>query len=173
MKKILFAATISLLIVACNDEKKEAAASSKDADMKALYEKNLVTVKAFTSAFEKEDSAAIDALVADTAVWNSPAYGDNIHTKKHWMESLSYYLHNWDKLHLTNGQFLPGLDSATHEIDGSVRYYGLWGGVHSSGITTSVNFYGTYEFNKDNKIISGSDFFDLGGLMNAVMPKGK
>ena len=53
MKKILFAAVISLLIAACNDnEKKEDAASSKNAEMKALYEKNLTTVKAFIAAFE-------------------------------------------------------------------------------------------------------------------------
>lgn len=174
MKKILFAAVISLLIAACNDnEKKEDAASSKNAEMKALYEKNLATVKAFIAAFEKEDINSISSQIADTASWESPAYGDTVSSKAHWMESLKYYLDNWDKLHLTNGQFLPGLDSATHEFDGSVRYYGLWDGVHTSGVSTRVNFYGTYDFNKDNKIISGADFFDLGGLMNAVKPKDK
>lgn len=174
MKKLLFASIVSLLLMACSDnEKKEDDASKKNTEMKALYEKNLVTVKTFVADFEKEDSNGIAALVADTAKWNSPAYGDTVSTKAHWMESLKYYLANWSNLHLTNGQFLPGLDSATHEFDGSVRYYGRWDGVHTSGVTTHVNFYGTYDFNKDNKIISGSDYFDLGGLMNAIQPKGK
>ena len=174
MKKILFAAVILLLIAACTgSEKKEADASSKNADMHALYEKNLATVKTLIAAFEKEDLNGVAAMVADTAVWNSPAYGDTVTTKAHWMESLKYYLDNWDKLYLTNGQFLPGVDAVTHEFDGSVRYYGRWDGVHSSGVATQVNFYGSYDFNKENKIISGADYFDLGGLMNALQPKTK
>ena len=174
MKKIFFAAIVSLIILGCNnDEKKEEEASKKSTEMKGLYEKNLATLKAFTSAFEKEDLNAMAAQVADTAKWSAPAYGDTVNTKAHWMESLKYYLDNWSNLHLTNGQFLPGIDQATHELDGSVRYYGRWDGVHSSGVATQVYFYGTYDFNKDNKIISGADYFDLGGLMNSLQPKTK
>ena len=174
MKKLFFATIVSLMIFGCtDDDKKEEAASGKNSEMHSLFEKNLATLKAFTGAFEKEDLNMMTAQVADSAVWSSPAYGDTVNTKAHWMESLKYYLDNWSDLHLTNGQFLPGIDSATHEFDGSVRYYGQWGGVHSSGIATKVNFYGTYEFNKDNKIISGSDFFDLGGMMNSLQPKTK
>jgi len=174
MKKLFFAFIISLMVIGCNDEeKKEEAASNKNTEMKALYEKNLTTLKALVAAFEKEDFDGVAAQVADTAVWNSPAYGDTVTTKAHWMESLKYYLDNWSNLHLTDGAFLPGIDQTTHELDGSVRYYGRWDGVHSSGVATQVNFYGTYDFNKDNKIISGADFFDLGGMMNAVQPKAK
>ena len=163
-----------MTLLACTDnEKKEDDSSKKGTEIKALYEKNLTTLKALIAAFEKEDLDGVAATVGDTAVWNSPAYGDTVTTKAHWMESLKYYLDNWSNLHLTDGQFLPGIDSATHEFDGSVRYYGSWDGVHSSGVATKVNFYGTYEFNKDNKIISGADFFDLGGMMNAIKPKDK
>ncbi len=63
------------------------------------------------------------------------------------------------------------ISAATHEFDGSVRYYGQWDGVHKSGVKTSVNFYGTYDFNKDGKVVNGSDFFDVGGLMNAIKEK--
>ena len=174
MKKVLFASIILLIIAACNNnEKKEDDASSKNADMKTMFEKNLASLKAGIAAFEKEDIDGWAATVADSAVWSSPAYGDTVTTKAHWMESLKYYMANWSNLHLTDGQFLPGVDSATHEFDGSVRYYGSWDGVHSSGVATQSKYYGTYDFNKDNKIISGSDFFDLGGLMNVVQPKGK
>ena len=71
---------------------------------------------------------------------------------------------------LFQGTLLVALDS-TYAIDGSVRYYGNWDAVHKSGVKTSVNFYGTYEFNKDNKVVSGSEFFDVGGMMNAITPK--
>ena len=83
------------------------------------------------------------------------------------------YVTDWDSLKLNYPDFLPGIDSATHEFDGSVRYYGIWNGVHKSGVHTSVNFYATYDFNKEGKIINASEFFDVGGLMNAIKPKAK
>ncbi len=173
MKKVFFAFAITLLAIGCNQsEKKEDTASDKGAEMNAAYEQNLSTLKTFIADFEKEDIDGQAAQLADSAVWNSPAYGDTVHTKKHWLEAQKYYMDNWSNLHLSQAQFLPGIDSATHEFDGSVRYYGLWSGTYSSGVIHApVKFYGTYDFNKDHKIISGNDFFDLGGLMNAVQTK--
>ncbi len=169
MKKVFIAAIITLMAVGCNQpQQKENMASGKSDEMKALYEANLATVKAAITAFEKEDMNAYAAQTADSAIWSSPVYGDTITTKAHWIASLKYITDNWSNLHLTDAQFLPGLDSASHEFDGSVRYYGTWNGTYSSGKETSVKFYGTYEFNKDHKIIYGSDFYDVGGLLNAT-----
>ena len=174
MKKLLFCTIVSLLVLACTQKSKtEDESSKKNAEMKALYEKNLASLKAFITAFENENIDGCAALIADSAVWNSPTYGDTVHTKAHWKESYAYYLANWDNMKLNNANFLPGIDSATHEMDGSVRYYGRWDVVHKSGVKSRVNFYATYDFNKDNKIIFAADFFDIGGLMNAVAPKGK
>lgn len=171
MKKIFFAVIITLMMAGCNQAgKKEEISSSKSDEMKALYEQNLATLKTFIADFEKEDLDGQAALIADSAVWSSPVYGDTIHTKKHWLEAQKNTMDNWSNLHLSNAQFLPGIDSATHEFDGSVRYYGMWAGVHTSGYTGQVKFYGTYDFNKDHKLISGNDFYDVGGVMNAVKP---
>ena len=172
MKKLLLIPLAALLLTACADnDKKEDDASKKSAGMRALYEKNLDVLKKSIAAFEKKDIEGWAASIADTANWTSPTYGDTVHTKAHWKEALAYYIANWNDLKLNNAVFLPGLDSAGHEIDGSVRYYGNWDAVHTSGVKTSVNFYGSYDFNTDNKVIFGSDFFDVGGLMNAIMPK--
>jgi hypothetical protein len=174
MKKLLFASVISLLVMSCSDkDKKGDDASKKDTDKKALYEKNLASLQAGIAAFEKGDLKGWSATVADSAKWASPAYGDTVTTKAHWMESLKYYTDNWTNIKLNNPNYLPGIDSATHEFDGSVRYYGYWDAVHKSGTATHMSFYGTYDFNKDNKVISGAEYFDLGGLMNAVAPKSK
>jgi hypothetical protein len=174
MKKLLLFSIISLSLFACSDkDKKEDDSSKKNDEMKATYEKNLASLKNGIAAFEKGDVDGWAANVADSAVWNSPSYGDTVHSKAHWKESLKYYIDNWTNLKLNNATFLPGVDSATQQLDGSVRYYGSWDAVHKSGVVTKVSFYGTYDFNKDNKIINGSDFFDVGGLMNAVKPKGK
>lgn len=169
MKKLFIAVGIILISIGCNQaEKSDADASSKNDDMQALYEQNLSTLKSFIAAFEKEDIDGQAAFIADSARYSSPVFGDTIFTKKHWLEGQKYYMDNWSNLHLSNAQFLPGIDSATHQFDGSVRYYGFWDGVHTSGFTGQVKFYGTYDFNKDHKIISGNDFFDVGGMMNAV-----
>ena len=172
MKKLLFASIVSLLLIACSDkEKKEDDAPKKNTEMKAAYEKNLASLQAGIAAFEKEDIEGWAASVADSVKWNSPAYGDTVTTKAHWKESLQYYLDNWDNIKLNNATYLPGVDSTTMELDGSVRYYGYWDAVHKSGTPTHVSYYATYDFNKDGKVIAGSEYFDVGGLMNAVAPK--
>jgi hypothetical protein len=172
MKNLLMIFIASSLLTACADkDKKEDDASKKNADMKALYEKNLTVLQSAVSAFEKKDIDGWGAAIADSASWSSPTYGDNVMTKAHWKESLTAYMSNWNDLKLTIPNYLPGIDSATHQLDGSVRFYGVWVGTHKSGMQTSSKFYGTYDFNKDNKIVAGDEYFDVGGLINAVSPK--
>ena len=175
MKKIIIGFVLLVTITDCNQATKTEApastTSSTGADMKALYEKNLSTLQSGISAFEKEDLNGWAATVADSARWISPADGASESNKDDWKKTLGAYMADWDSLKLVNANFLPGIDSSTHEFDGSVRYYGEWDGVHKSGVKTKVNFYGTYDFNNDNKVIFGSEFFDVGGLMNALSGK--
>lgn len=171
MKKLFLCSAVFVLILSCNHESKTDTSSSDKTDTKALYEKNLATLKSTISAFEKEDMEGWASYIADTAFFGSPMYGDTNTTKAHWKEMLSSFVADWDNLKLNNPNFLPGIDSATHEFDGSVRYYGQWSGVHKSGVKTNVNFYGSYDFNKDDKIVAAYEFFDVGGVMNAVKPK--
>ncbi len=129
MKKLLLLPIVSLLLVACSTtEKKEDDTSKKTDDMTALYEKNLGVVKSAIAAFEKKDIDGWAASVADSAVWNSPVYGDTVTTKAHWKETLAAYASNWNDLKLTKTTFLPGVDSTTLQPDGSVRFYGVWVG---------------------------------------------
>jgi len=172
MKKLLLFPITALLLTSCSTtEKKEDDTSKKTDDMTALYEKNLAVVKSAIAAFEKKDIDGWASAVADSAVWSSPVYGDTVTTKAHWKETLAAYIGNWNDLKLTKTTFLPGVDSTTQQPDGSVRFYGVWVGTHKSGQQTSSKFYGTYDLNKDNKIISGNEYFDVGGLLNAVASK--
>jgi hypothetical protein len=161
MRKLFFTSVVFLLAIASMAQK----------DVKALYEKNLAALKAGIALFEKEDIKGFAATLADTIEFNSPAYGDTVKTKAHYVELLQSFVDSWDNLKLTNTIFLPGLDSATHQMDGSVRYYGVWRGVHKSGKATAANFYGSYDFNKDGKVSSATEFFDVGGMINAVSGK--
>lgn len=173
MKKALLYSACIFFVIACNQESMKTGddASKKNDDMNAVYEKNLADLKAGFAAFAKGDFDTWASTIADTVFWTSPAYGDILHTKAHWKEFLKGFTDNWTNISLNDPIYLPGVDSATHVPDGSVRYYGTWNAVHKSGIKTSLVAYGTYNFNKDNKVISGSDYFDVGGLINAVTPK--
>ena len=178
MKKIIFLLLGLSVLFSCNEPAKTddtasatSDTSSKNSDAKALYEKNLASLKSGITAFENEKIDDWAATVADNAVWNPPSYGAKPAGKEEWKKALTGYTTDWDSIKLVDPVFLPGIDSVTHEFDGSVRYYGTWEGVHKSGVKTSVNFYGTYEFNTDGKVTDGSEFFDVGGLMNAVKPK--
>jgi hypothetical protein len=185
MKKIFFFSLVLCLLISCKESvktddsvsktddttSKTDNTTSKASDARALYEKNLAVLQGSITAFENEKIDDWAASVADTATWNPPAYGAAPAKKADWKKVLTAYITDWDSLRLKNPIFLPGIDSITHEFDGSVRYYGQWTGVHKSGVRTALNFYGTYEFNKDGKVVNGTEFFDVGGLMNAV--KGK
>lgn len=172
MKKVIFFFIALSGLYACETSvKKDEVPKASDAKM--LYEKNLASLKKGITAFENEKLDDWAATVADTTIWNSPVYGSSPAGKADWRKSLSNYIADWDSLKLNFPDFLPGIDSATHEFDGSVRYYGIWNGIHKSGVHTSVNFYATYDFNKDGKVINASEFFDVGGLMNAINAKAK
>ena len=176
MKKLLFIMIVSLMMFSCisNEKKPEAATTSTNSDMQAVYEQNLASMKSWVTAFENKNLTDYANNVADSVSWHSPVYGDTVTTKTHYMESLKYWTDNWDSLHLSDGIFLPGIDTINHQMDGSVRYYGRWDGVHkATGKATHVNFYGVYRFNSDHKMVWGSDYFDVGGLINAVLSKKK
>ena len=172
MKIVVFFFITLLGLYACKMSVKSEEAP-KASDAKMLYEKNLASLKKGITAFENEKLDDWAATVADTTIWNSAVYGSSPAGKADWRKELNNYIADWDSLKLNYADFLPGIDSATHQFDGSVRYYGIWNGVHKSGIHTLVNFYATYDFNKDGKIINASEFFDVGGLMNAIKEKAK
>ena len=172
MKKLFLFVVCSYLLAACsNQEKKEDESSKKADDMTALYEKNLAVIKSAIASFENKDIEGWAANVADSVNWTSPAYGDTVTSKAHWKETLAAYLANSNDLKLTKTNFLPGVDSTTHQPDGSVRFYGVWVGTSKSGVHSASKFYGSYDFNKDNKIIFADEYFDVGGLMAATTPK--
>lgn len=171
MKKFIFYAIVLFFVSSCNDDSKTAgvaATDTKAADMKAAYERNLASVQAGIAAIEKEDIEGWASYIADSVVFSSAAYGDTVATKQHWKDALSGFLADWDNLKLSNSNFLPGVDSATHEPDGSVRFYGTWTAVHKSGKHTAFKFYGAFDFNKDAKIVNADEYFDIGGVLNSV-----
>ncbi|HUS02026.1 MAG TPA: hypothetical protein VMY77_09880 [Chitinophagaceae bacterium] len=172
MKLFVFLILIAGALHSCNETVKSES-NSQSSTAKTLYEKNLASLQKGISAFENENIEQWAETVSDTTIWNSAVYGSSPAGKEDWKKALMAYFADWDSLKLNYPDFLPGIDSATHEFDGSVRYYGIWMGVHKSGVRTSVNMYATYDFNTEGKIVNASEFFDFGGLMNAIKGKEK
>lgn len=169
MKKFIIPFIAAMLMIACQPQSKDAA-SSGNPD----YEKNLATLKTFNDAFQKGDSNALGDLIDDNVKFSSAMYGDSLHTKAHFLDWLKMVIRGYDHLTLSNATYLPGIDSATHVFDGSVRYYGEWSGTfRATNIHGAMKFYGTYDFTKDHKIATADEYFDMGGISNAVMPKAK
>jgi len=171
MKPLFISAIIALTLLACHDQStpaSEAKTASSSTDMKAVYEKNLATLKAAVAAFEKEDVEQFASNYADSAKFHPPVYGMPDGGKKDLKNYVSAFFANWDSIKLVQSNFLPGLDSATHEMDGSARYYGVWSAVNKNGYKGKVKVYEAFDFNKDNKIIDVDGYYDAGGVMNAV-----
>ncbi len=170
MKAITICIAASILAIGCSAPSNQTG-SGMNPETKTLYEKNLLVLKAMIAAYENEQLDTWGTYVSDTAVWNPAAYGSVPGTKETWAASLAGYVAEWDSIKLMNANFLPGVDQNTKEFDGSVRYYGVWVGMHKSGVETSLNYYATADFNADGKLTVYSEYFDAGGLLNAIRPK--
>ena len=173
MKKLVCLFLASVAMVGCQPSSQPTPEPAKDDAAKIAYEKNLAAIKAAVKAFENENLEEFATYVSDSVAYYPASYGSKKSTKEEWINLLGFFTSEFDSIRLAQPIFLPGIDSATHVPDGSVRYYGSWVSRHKSGVKTAVAFYAVYEFDENNKVIFAQDFFDVGGLLNAVAPKKK
>ena len=173
MKMLICLFLAAVAMVGCQPPSQPTPEPPKDDAAKIAYEKNLATIKAAIKAFENENLEEFGRYVSDSVAYYPASYGSKKSTKEDWKNLLGFYISEFDSIRLAQPLFLPGIDSVTHKPDGSVRYYGSWVSRHKFGVKTTVAFYGVYEFDDNNKVIYAQDFFDVGGLLNAVAPKKK
>jgi quinol monooxygenase YgiN len=77
----------------------------------------------------------------------------------------------FDNIKYTANNWLPGT-SPEGKLDGSVRTYGTWTGVNvATGKELNLKGYWYMNFDEEGKIIAQGDFFDFGGMIDAVYPK--
>jgi len=157
MKNTLIA-IIALLIGSCTN--------GKHAD----YEKNTEAAKAYLKLHEQEDYEAMLDYIHDDIQWQMPGYGMGMVDKEGVKAAILGYQAAFENMSFEADYWLPGVNQETGLADGSTRVYGTWNSTHSlTGKEVSLNAYHTYDF-KDGKIIGGGDWFDLGGMMNILMP---
>ena len=159
MKQKIIILFIGVLAVACSNKNH------------ADFKKNTETAKAYFKLHEQEDAEAMFPYLHEDIQWQMPAYGSKLVSLEEVKGAILGYQAAFDDMKFTAEAWLPGVDTETGALDGSTRVYGTWNCINTkTGKEVNLTSYHSFEF-KDGKIISGGDWFDLGGMMNAVAYK--
>lgn len=157
MKKLLLLFSAAIIFVSCN--------SNPD------YEKNLATAISFFELHGVEDLDAQLELVSKEIESESSRYGSEMVGYDQFVEMLKGYHDAFDNIKYTAQNWLPGTNEEG-QLDGSVRTYGTWTGTNVvTGKELDLKGYWYMNFDDQGKIVAQGDFFDFGGMFNAVYPK--
>ena len=157
MKKLLLLFSAAIIFVSCN--------SNPD------YEKNLATAVSFFELHGVEDLDAQLELVSKEIESESSRYGSEMVGYYQFVEMLKGYHDAFDNIKYTAQNWLPGTNEEG-QLYGSVRTYGTWTGTNViTGKELDLKGYWYMNFDDQGKIVAQGDFFDFGGMFNAVYPK--
>ena len=160
--KLTFISTL-LIVASCNTPVN----SNPD------FEKNVELAKSFMKAHGADDIATQTDLLHDDLLWQPPMYGSEQYGKTEHIEAMKMYQSMFDDILYTADNWLAGVNAETGELDGSVRTYGTWTGVHAeTGQAFSLTAYYTMDFT-DGKISAGGDYFDVGGFFASFEEAGE
>ena len=157
MKKLITLFSIAILFSSCNTNPN--------------YTKNLATAQKLFELHGEEDIEAQLALVSKDVESNTSMYGSEPAGYEQYVAMLKGYHAAFDDIKYTAENWLPGT-SEDGSLDGSVRTYGTWTGTNvSTGKELNLKGYWYMNFDVEGKIIAQGDFFDFGGMVDAVYSK--
>lgn len=133
------------------------------------YASNVEKIKTFLELQGSEsDSQAQADMIHEDVQWQPAFYGTAPIGKAEFVEYLIAWQDAMEDVVYTPTNYLPGVNAETGELDGSVRSYGTWTGVHSeSGKSWELSSYHTWDF-QDGLVINGGDYFDAGGFLASL-----
>jgi ketosteroid isomerase-like protein len=156
MKYSILLIALTFLLTACTN------------NSNAEFEKNTAIAKAFFELHENEDFDQMLTYLHEDMTWHLPGYGMGMGGIEEVKAAILGYHAAFDNMKFEADYWLPGVNTETGLPDGSTRVYGTWISTHTaSGKEARLTSYHAFEF-KDGKIINGGDWFDLGGMMNAL-----
>ncbi len=137
------------------------------------YERNLATAQKLFALHGEEKIDEQLALVSEDIKLYTPMYGSSEPLGfDAYASILKGYHDNFEDIKYNANAWLPGVDTLSLKPDGSVRTYGTWTGKNSTtGKDINLSGYWYFNFDSEGKIIAQGDFFDYGGMMQAVGPK--
>ena len=158
MKTILFLISLALCVVSCSDPNPK-------------YEKNLATAKKLFKLHGEENLDEQLKLVSRDIKIEPPFYGSEIVGYAAYSSLLKGYHDAFENINYTAQVWLPGTDSIG-VLNGSVRTYGQWTGVQTvTGKQLNLKGYWYFSFDDQGLINGQGDFFDAGGMLDAVYSK--
>lgn len=170
MKNLFYFLLFSSLIVSCGDNASDDATASVNAeDTKAIYEKNVATFEKLCQAWEDQDLEVALSLMADDFVENGTGLGEPNRTKAEWKANNEMMM-SIMKPTLKQAMFLPGVDTTSLAMDGSVRYYGIWN-FASGEKNQDCKVYGSADFNDEGLMTSLTHYADFGVTMMQILPE--
>ena len=137
------------------------------------YSKNLATAQKLFQLHEEENIEEQLALVSEKMESITSMYGAKASDFDQYKAMLEGYHNDFDDIKYNANVWLPGTDPEGI-LDGSVRTYGTWTGTNvATGKQLNLMGYWYFNFDAEGKVITQGDFFDYGGMYNAVYPKTK
>lgn len=173
MKKLLYSAFLLVLIVGCKTETENPEAGAMAA-AEAAFTQNSQTVLANLQGWQNEN---LDySMYADDFVMLDTGFGakkDSI-SKSEMMAMDQQMWQMFDFKILNEPVLLPGVNSDTKKLDGSVRHYSAWEVTRPATDSTeaksgTINLYESFDFNEEGKILYQQVYGDFTGLMNHLM----
>tara|TARA_B100000795_G_scaffold268843_2_gene256679 strand:+ start:1513 stop:2295 length:783 start_codon:yes stop_codon:yes gene_type:complete len=158
MKNIIFLISLFVFVASCSNSNPK-------------YTKNLATAQKFFALHGEENLEAQLNLISKDIESEPPFYGSEMIKYDIFTSMLKGYHDAFDNIKYTAKVWLPGTDSLG-VLDGSVRTYGEWTGIQAK-TGKQLNLKGYWYFGFDNKglINAQGDFFDAGGMLDAVYSK--
>ncbi len=163
----------------------EVAVEEAEGPDNADFDRKVAVIAAFYEAHSNEDLGAVTEMLSDTMQWSPPGYnGNEMLGKEDLVAALKAYQDGFEDIKYTSG-IVDGDEMVTGYWSGSVfpesdasnvadviRVYGTWHAKYTeTGNEIGLKFFSLVGVNEDGKIVSASDYFDVGGLMDQAMTK--
>jgi hypothetical protein len=178
MKNIIYYTIFSCILISCNNSSKQVDSNAESAaveqaesssNTKATYDRNVANFKAMFDAWSNQDVEAALNLMADNFMETGTGYGEPDRTKEEWKTQTEGMM-TIMKPTLKQAIYLPGIDTVSLEMDGSVRYYGTWNFAVGEK-NEDIKVYGTADFNEEGLITSLAHYADFSMTMMQIMPE--
>ena len=163
MKRIFYFTIIIFLASSC------AATADENNETEATYNKNLANFKALMDAWNNQDVESALTLMADDFIETGTGFGEQDKNKEEW-KTANEGMMTIMKPTLKQAIYLPGIDTVSMEMDGSVRYYGTWNFAVGEK-DADLKVYGTADFNDEGLITSLAHYADFSITMMQIMPE--
>ena len=178
MKNIIFYTFLCCFFISCSNSSKQVDKADESTaveqvetidDTKATYDRNVANFKTMLNAWTNQDVEAALNLMADDFMETGTGYGEQDRNKEEW-KTQNEGMMTIMKPTLKQAIYLPGIDTVSLEMDGSVRYYGTWNFAVGEK-NADLKVYGTADFNDEGLITSLAHYADFSMTMMQILPE--